>query len=77
MSFWDTIKELFRGPGIKTQFEQLVLEEEARAQQAPEPVKEEEMAKAKKPAAKPAAKPAKGAKAAPKPAEKPKAKKKK
>lgn len=82
MSLWNTIKELFTGPRIQAQFEQLLLEEEARKNaEAPvvvEPVKEETVATKKKPAAKPAAaKPAKGAKAAAKPAEKTKAKKKK
>ena len=76
MSFWNAIKELFTGPRIQTQFEQLLLEEEAR-KVTEEPQKEEVVAKAKKPAAKPAAKPAKGAKAAAKPADKTKAKKKK
>jgi hypothetical protein len=73
MSFWKNLKETFFGAPLRTQFEQLLVEEEARNQGiAPEaetkPVKKEKpVAKAKKPAAaKPAAKPA--AKAAAKPA---------
>ena len=77
MSFWNDLKQLFFGKPLSVQFEQLLIEDEARknrealATQAvdvvAENVKEKIVAKAKKPAAaKPAAKPA--AKAAAKPA---------
>lgn len=84
MSIWESLKQLFFGKPLSVQFEQLLIEDEARKQQdalnqvpskvLAEIVGEKKVAK-KKTAAKPAAKPAaKNTKPAAKPA--PKGKKK-
>lgn len=86
MTFWETLKQTLFGKSLRVQFEDLLVQEEARKQKeaiqttateaVEEVVKDIVVAKKTKPAAKPAAKPAKPAKNA-KPAAKPAGKKKK